>query len=75
MSHMQEMKDELIEVANKLLDGDGEFNPEYSEELRKKRFDFLSYQLLFVFGSISLSTCSNVMVTFAVGYTLQSASE
>ncbi|PVH65586.1 hypothetical protein PAHAL_1G030300 [Panicum hallii] len=37
MSHLREMKDELIEVANKLLDGDCEFNPEHSEELRKRR--------------------------------------
>lgn len=39
MTHLQEMKDELIAVANELLDDDGELNPQHSQELRKKRFD------------------------------------
>jgi len=37
MVHLQEMKDELIAVANELLDDDGELNLQRSEELRKKR--------------------------------------
>lgn len=43
MVHLQEMKDEMIAVANELLDDDGELNLQRSEELRKKRFDSLFY--------------------------------
>lgn len=43
MTHLQEMKDELIAVANELLDDDGELNPEHSQGLHKRRFDSLSY--------------------------------
>ncbi|KAJ1277835.1 hypothetical protein BS78_04G033600 [Paspalum vaginatum] len=38
MVHLQEMKDELIAVANELLDDDGgELHPEHSQELKKRR--------------------------------------
>ncbi|KAF8685971.1 hypothetical protein HU200_043897 [Digitaria exilis] len=37
MVHLQEMKDEMIAVANELLDDDGELDLQRSEELRKKR--------------------------------------
>jgi len=43
MTHLQEMKDELLEVANELLDDDGELNPQHSQELHKRRFNSLSY--------------------------------
>lgn len=43
MVHLQEMKDEMIAVANELLDDDGELDLQRSEELRKKRFDYLFY--------------------------------
>ncbi|KAL6629187.1 hypothetical protein ACP70R_028952 [Stipagrostis hirtigluma subsp. patula] len=36
-AHLEEMKDELIAVANELLDDDGKLNPQRSEELRHKR--------------------------------------
>lgn len=39
MGHLQEMKDKLIEVSNELIDGDDKLSPQYSEELRQKRFD------------------------------------
>ncbi|CAN6247237.1 unnamed protein product [Urochloa humidicola] len=35
--HLQEMKNELLAVANELLDDDGGLDPQRSEELRKKR--------------------------------------
>ncbi|VAH32494.1 unnamed protein product [Triticum turgidum subsp. durum] len=35
--HLQGMKDQLIAVSNKLLDGSGELNPQHSEELRQQR--------------------------------------
>nr|APZ84616.1 RecQ-like helicase 4 [Zea mays subsp. parviglumis] len=37
MTHLQEMKDELLAVANELLDDDGELNPQHSQELHKRR--------------------------------------
>ncbi|TVU33484.1 hypothetical protein EJB05_25306 [Eragrostis curvula] len=37
MAHLQEMKDQMLAVANELLDDDGELNPQRSEELRQKR--------------------------------------
>ncbi|KAL6888534.1 hypothetical protein ACP4OV_009560 [Aristida adscensionis] len=37
MGHLQEMKDELIAVANELLDDDGKLNPQRSEELHQMR--------------------------------------
>lgn len=42
MTHLQEMKDQLLAVANELLD-DGELNPQHSQELHKRRFNSLSY--------------------------------
>jgi bloom syndrome protein len=42
MTHLQEMKDELLAVANELLDDDGELNPQHSQELHKRRFHPLS---------------------------------
>ncbi|KAE8768632.1 ATP-dependent DNA helicase Q-like 4A [Hordeum vulgare] len=35
--HLQGMKDQLISVSNKLLDGSGELSPQHSEELRQQR--------------------------------------
>lgn len=49
MVHLKEMKDELIAVANELLDDDGELNLQRSEELRKKRFGSLSYLINIIF--------------------------
>uniref|UniRef100_K3YPE6 DNA 3'-5' helicase n=1 Tax=Setaria italica TaxID=4555 RepID=K3YPE6_SETIT len=37
MDHLQEMKNEMIAVADELLDDDGKLNLQRSEELRKKR--------------------------------------
>ena len=36
-SHLQDMKDELLQISEELLDDDGEMDPKLSEELRTKR--------------------------------------
>lgn len=36
-SHLQDMKDELLQISEELLDDDGEMDPQLSEELRSKR--------------------------------------
>jgi hypothetical protein len=59
MVHLQEMKDEMIAVANELLDDDGELNLQRSEELRKKRFDSLSYSSSVICKDAPLFCLSN----------------
>ena len=71
MVHLQEMKDELIAVANELLDDDGELNLQRSEELRKKRFGSLAYSINITFKYALLLCHSNADTCYC--YTLQIA--
>lgn len=41
VNHLQEMKDKLIAVSNKLLDNGPEFEPEQLEALRLERLALL----------------------------------
>lgn len=43
VNHLQEMKDKLIAVSNKLLDNGPEFEPEQLEALRLERLALLQF--------------------------------